>query len=66
MRIVAVLVSAVMPGAAAELWARIGLQGRPDELGAAGENGTLAWGGYPGGLLVAKGAPLFPRRTVER
>ena len=36
LRIVAVLVSPVMPGAAAELWARIGLQGRPDEPGAAG------------------------------
>jgi hypothetical protein len=54
-----------MPGAAAEIWARIGLTGRPDEPGAAGENGSLGWGGYPGNLIVIKGAPLFPRRTVE-
>ncbi|MGO9582160.1 MAG: methionine--tRNA ligase [Acidimicrobiales bacterium] len=66
LRIVAVLVSPVMPGAAAELWARIGLGGRPDEPGAAVDDGRLLWGGYPGGLLVTKGAPLFPRRTSER
>ena len=36
-----------------------------DELGAAGENGSLGWGGYPGNLLVIKGTPLFPRRTVD-
>jgi len=65
MRIVAVLISPVMPGAAAELWARIGLAGRPDEPGAAGDKGILAWGGYPGGLQVVKGAPLFPRRVAE-
>ena len=23
--------------------------------------GDVAWGGYPGGLAVTKGAPLFPR-----
>jgi hypothetical protein len=56
----------VMPGAAAELWARIGLAGRPDKPGAARENGCVEWGGYPGGLLVIKGAALFPRRTAER
>jgi len=65
LRIVAVLVSPVMPGAAAEIWERIGLQGRPDEPGAAGASGRLAWGGYPGDVLVTKGAPLFPRRTVD-
>ncbi len=61
----AVLVSPVMPGAAAEIWARIGLQGQPDEPGAAREDGSLVWGGYPGNLLVIKGTPLFPRRTVD-
>jgi len=65
LRIVTILVSPVMPGAAAELWARIGLAGRPDEPGAAAEDGRLGWGGYPGGLHVVKGAPLFPRRTGE-
>jgi methionyl-tRNA synthetase len=65
LRIVAVLASPAMPGVAAELWVRLGLAGRPDEPGAAGEEGVLAWGGYPGGLPVTKGAPLFPRRAVE-
>ena len=26
--------------------------------------GAAAWGGYPGGLAVTKGAPLFPRLSV--
>jgi methionyl-tRNA synthetase len=65
LRIVAVLVSPAMPNVAAELWARLGLPGRPDAPGAAGEGGQLEWGGYPGGLFVVKGEALFPRRTVE-
>ena len=65
LRIVAVLVSPVMPTTAAELWRRLGLAGRPDEPGAAGDDGVLGWGGYPGGLAVTKGAPLFPRRSAE-
>jgi methionyl-tRNA synthetase len=65
LRIVSVLVSPVMPDAAAEIWARIGLQGRPDEPGMAGDQGGLSWGGYPGNLTVIKGAPLFPRRSVD-
>ena len=42
-----------------EIWRRIGLDGSPadERLPAAG-----AWGGYPGGRTVEKGAPLFPRR----
>ena len=49
------------PGPAAEVWSRIGLPGSPEEqrLPAA-----AAWGGYPGGLPVRKGPPLFPRLTV--
>jgi methionyl-tRNA synthetase len=65
LRIVAVLVSPVMPSIAAELWARIGLAGRPDEPGAAGDDGVLSWGGYPDGLRVTKGEPLFPRRATN-
>jgi methionyl-tRNA synthetase len=47
-----------MPGACAEVWRRIGLEGSPSDvrLPEAGE-----WGGYPGGLPVEKGEPLFPR-----
>jgi methionyl-tRNA synthetase len=57
-RIVSILASPAIPQAAAEAWRRIGLDGRPDEqrLPSAAE-----WGGYPGGLRVEKGEPLFPR-----
>jgi methionyl-tRNA synthetase len=59
LRIIAILALPAMPGACAEAWSRIGLPGRPDEqrLPAAG-----AWGGYPGGLSVTAGPPLFPRK----
>jgi methionyl-tRNA synthetase len=61
LRIVAVLASPAVPGAAAEIWRRLGLTGSPEEqrLPAA-----AAWGGYPGGLAVSKGPSLFPRLTV--
>jgi len=59
LRIVAVLVSPAIPTSADEIWRRIGLEGSPADqrLPAAG-----TWGGYPGGLAVEKGTPLFPRR----
>jgi methionyl-tRNA synthetase len=59
LRIVALLASPAVPASAAEIWRRIGLSGRPEDqrLPAA-----AAWGGYPGGLPVEKGAPLFPRK----
>lgn len=59
LRIVALLAAAAMPGATAEIWRRIGLAGTPgDEPVPA----AAAWGGYPGGLAVEKGTPLFPRK----
>jgi methionyl-tRNA synthetase len=62
LRIVAVLVSPAIPEAAAEIWRRIGLPGSPAEsrLPSAAD-----WGGYPGGLPVEKGPPLFPRLTAR-
>jgi len=61
LRIVALLASPAVPGAAAEIWRRLGLAGSPQgqRLPAA-----AAWGGYPGGLPVTKGPPLFPRLTA--
>jgi methionyl-tRNA synthetase len=58
LRIVALLASPAMPAASAEVWRRLGLSGTPEgqRLPAA-----AAWGGYPGGLPVVKGPPLFPR-----
>jgi methionyl-tRNA synthetase len=60
LRIVAVLIIPAMPGTAREIWRRIGLTGAPSDvpLPAAG-----TWGGYPGGVAVEKGLPLFPRRA---
>jgi methionyl-tRNA synthetase len=57
-RIVAILASPAIPAAAGEAWRRIGLPGTPEDqrLPAA-----AAWGGYPGGLAVATGPPIFPR-----
>jgi methionyl-tRNA synthetase len=59
LRIVAILVSPAMPATAVEIWRRIGLGGDP---GASTLPADAAWGGYPGGLAVIKGDPLFPRR----
>jgi methionyl-tRNA synthetase len=58
LRIVAILASPALTRASQEIWRRIGLQGAvvDQRLPAAG-----AWGGYPGGLPVEKGRPLFPR-----
>ncbi|MDA8264534.1 MAG: methionine--tRNA ligase [Actinomycetota bacterium] len=66
LRIVAVLISPVLRRTAAEIWRRLGLEGDPGASGNAGSQGVLSWGGYPGGLPVEKGEPLFPRRKVEQ
>jgi methionyl-tRNA synthetase len=60
LRIVALLASPAIPASAAEIWRRIGLDGSPD-----GQRvpDAARWGGYPGGLPVEKGAPLFPRKS---
>jgi methionyl-tRNA synthetase len=61
LRIVALLASPAIPRAAAELWRRLGLPGRPEaaRLPAAAE-----WGGLPVGSVLDRGGPLFPR--IER
>ncbi len=62
LRLVAILASPAMPATSQQVWERIGLPGAADtqRLPAA-----AAWGGYPGGLTVTKGDPLFPRRTIS-
>jgi methionyl-tRNA synthetase len=55
---VAVLASPAIPVASAELWRRIGLSGSPADCRLPDD---AAWGGYPGGVPVEKGAALFPR-----
>src|SRR5439155_21081661 len=59
LRIVAVLAWPAVPSSSAEIWRRLGLTGSP---GGQRLPAAAAWGGYPGGLAVEKGAPLFPRR----
>jgi methionyl-tRNA synthetase len=61
LRIAALLASPAVPGASTEIWRRIGLDGGPGEQRLPD---AAAWGGYPGGLSVEKGAPLFPRITA--
>jgi len=59
LRIVAVLAYAAVPTAAIEVWRRLGLPGSPADQRLPE---AAIWGGYPGGLVVEKGKPLFPRR----
>jgi methionyl-tRNA synthetase len=61
LRLVAILSSPAIPSTAQTVWERIGLSGSVNDqrLPAA-----AAWGGYPGGLAVEKGAALFPRRQA--
>jgi methionyl-tRNA synthetase len=54
-----VLIVPAMPASARTIWSRIGLPGSPADQRLPA---SAAWGGYPGGLPVEKGAPLFPRR----
>jgi len=58
---VAVLASPALPSTCAEIWRRLGLSGAPDEQQVPA---AVAWGGYPGGLRVEKGEPLFPRLSA--
>ncbi|MGI8793467.1 MAG: methionine--tRNA ligase [Acidimicrobiales bacterium] len=58
LRIVAVLAYPAMPASCDELWRRLGLDGSPSDQRLPE---AAAWGGYPGGLAVEKGEPLFPR-----
>ncbi len=61
-RVVAILVSPVMPSVAAEIWRRLGLGGRADE-------GPLEvsarWGAAPAPRPVTRGEALFPRIRVD-
>ena len=58
LRIVTILASPALPATAQEIWQRLGLPGAITEQRVPGD---VQWGGYPGGLPVVKGAPLFPR-----
>jgi len=66
LRIVAVLTSPAMPAAAEEIWRRLGLTAAVGPISGRRLPEAAAWGGYPGGLPVEKGAPLFPRIAPSR
>jgi methionyl-tRNA synthetase len=59
LRIVALLAWPAVPSSSREIWRRLGLEGAPAEQRLPD---AARWGGYPGGLTVEKGRPLFPRR----
>ncbi|MCB0971930.1 MAG: methionine--tRNA ligase [Acidimicrobiales bacterium] len=61
LRLVAMLASPSLTRASEEIWRRIGLEGSPADQRLPD---AATWGGYPGGLAVEKGAPLFPRLKV--
>ncbi|CAB4864832.1 unannotated protein [freshwater metagenome] len=61
LRIVAVLASPAMPDTCQAVWERIGMPGQVSDQRIPA---AAAWGGYPGGLTVVKGEPLFPRRQI--
>jgi methionyl-tRNA synthetase len=61
LRIVTILASPAVPNTTAEIWRRLGLDGRPEDQRLPD---AAAWGQYPGGLPVEKGDPLFPRLSV--
>ena len=58
LRVIAVLVSPVMPDAAAALWDKLGL---PEALAEQRYPAAAALGGTPAGTRVDRGALLFPR-----
>mgnify|MGYP003895166171 CR=1 FL=1 len=61
LRIVCILASPAIPETAQTIWERIGMPGQitDQRLPLA-----VAWGGYPGGIAIDKGEPLFPRRKL--
>ncbi|MDH3293980.1 MAG: methionine--tRNA ligase, partial [Acidimicrobiia bacterium] len=62
LRLAAILASPALTRGSRTIWEAIGLAGSPldQRLPEA-----AAWGGYPGGLEVVKGQPLFPRLKVD-
>ena len=61
LRLVAILATPATPGTSQHVWERIGL---PGSVADQRLPTAAAWGGYPGGVPVEKGAPLFPRMTL--
>ncbi len=58
LRIVTVLAFPAVPHTAQLIWERIGFT---SDIAEQRLPESATWGGYPGGLTVTKGDPLFPR-----
>ena len=58
LRILAILIGPIMPGAAQRLWDQLGIE---QPLDAERLPSAAAWGGLPPGTKTAKGDALFPR-----
>jgi methionyl-tRNA synthetase len=58
LRILAILIRPIMPGAASRLWGQLGLERPLEDQRLPGDVG---WGRLPIGTKTTKGDPLFPR-----
>ena len=58
LRVLALLIAPIMPGAAARLWSQLGIEG-PVEARRLPDDAR--WGGLPPGTATRRGEALFPR-----
>lgn len=58
LRVLAILISPIMPGAAERLWEQLGI---PEPLAHQRVPGAVAWGLLRPGTVTTKAGPLFPR-----
>ena len=62
LRILAILIQPIMPGAAQRLWDQLGLGGAVDNRRVPTD---VAWGGLKPGTVTSKGEALFPRVEAD-
>lgn len=64
-RMVAIMISPIMPSTAEVIWKQLGLPGRAADQKLPE---AQAWGGFPTGLSIGKPVPIFPRieKTKEK
>lgn len=62
LRLAAILASPALTRGSEAIWRRIGLAGSAIEQRLPE---AAVWGGYPGGLVVEKGEPLYPRLKAD-
>ena len=62
LRILAILIAPIMPGAAERLWEQLGIE---EPLAHQRVPGAITWGGLRPGTRTTKGGSLFPRLDAE-